>query len=419
MRPLIWSWVAYATLPLAGLLTGPIIARALGPEGRGQLAGILQPMTLAGAIAALGVPSAVTYFVGRGHDSRRVRNQAIQISTMMTVVVAAVLLFYSRKVAESIGVSRGVILLLWTAFVPSAYVSIRRSLLQGQRLYSRIDLERTLISVFRAGSILLLFIVGSRSVAAYSAAFMIAGLAASGALLVPSTKGGMQSNEKVGVLKRSDLLRFALFSSFGTIATAMNSRLDQAIMPAAVPAVELGLYSVAVTVSEVALIITAVIARNILAETSARAPKRRIMRFVLLGAVGQLLLCGTMLLAIPYLLPLVFGSGFAPAVLLVKILLLATLIGYGADCFSAFLAGSGNPEYASVGPAMGAISTAVLFWIFWHHMSAAAASWISVAAQGATFSTGAVLIAVLASRARNKRINSATSPAVELKHASL
>lgn len=401
--PLLRSWLAYATLPLAGLITAPITARALGPVGRGQLAGILQPMTLAGAVAALGVPSAVTYFVGRGHDSAQVRRHAAVVSSIMTVAVAIALLFYSSKVSISLSVPRSMILLVWTAFLPSAFISIRRSFVQGKRLYSKIDLERTLISVLRTGSILLLWLIGVRGVAAYTTVFMLGGLLASGVLWAPSTRSGAASDAQVKDLKRTQLLRFALFSSFGTIATAMNSRLDQAIMPAAVTALDLGFYSVAVTVAEVTMIITNVISRNVLAEASARAPKRQLARLLILGGGAQVLACGAMLLAIPYLLPLVFGHSFAPAIPMVRILLLATVAAYGADCTSALLSGTGHPEFAAVGPAVGAGSTAVLFWVYWHQMTSVKAAWISVAAQGATFLSGSLFIGFLAVRARGRK----------------
>jgi O-antigen/teichoic acid export membrane protein len=401
--PLMRSWIAYATLPLAGLLTAPITARVLGPVGRGQLAGILQPITLAGAVAALGIPSAVTYFVGRGYESKAVRANATKISTIMTVSVALVLFFYSAKVSHQLTIPRFAILLIWCAFLPSAIISIRRSFLQGKRQFSRIDLERTLISTFRVAMIILLWLVGVKYVGAYAVAYMVAGLTASAVLWLPFKKAGdLPHDAKTQKLKRWELLRFALFSSFGTIATAMNSRLDQALMPAVVPAVELGFYSVAVTVAEVPNIITSVSGRNLLAEASARFSRRHILRNWVLGALGLCAVCGGMLIVMPHILPIVFGKDFAPAIVLVKVLLIASMIQYAADTSSAYLAGSGAPEFGSVGPAVGALSTAALFAIYWHHMTAVTAAWISVATQSATAIVGFVLIGVLTMRTPKK-----------------
>src|SRR4051794_38111209 len=71
-------------VPAAGVLTSPILARALGVAGRGELAVVLAPATLALAVATLGLPDALTYYVAKHPQiTRRAIALAIALSGAM------------------------------------------------------------------------------------------------------------------------------------------------------------------------------------------------------------------------------------------------------------------------------------------------------------------------------------------------
>jgi O-antigen/teichoic acid export membrane protein len=388
------SWIAYAALPAVGIITAPMLARALGPNGRGQLAGILQPMTLAAAVAALGVPSAVTFFIGRKVSPALVIKCAAAISALTTTVVAFGLLFYAKPVAQQVHVNRLFMLIVWLAFLPSSFLAIRRAHIQGLRAYRSLDVERFLGSFLRVLFIAVLWIVGSRNVVLYAASYMAAGLLSAFALRLPKVET-MPHAEERAMMPTRQFASYALLASFGTIANAMNARLDQAIMPAVVTATELGLYSVAVAIAEISSIITTVAVRNILAEVSSGVGLRLVVRSLALGGVAQTALIVALLVLLPYLIPVVFGGSFAPALGLVRVLLGAAFVGYWASSASTFLAGLGRPGLASVGPASGAVCTALMFWIMWHSMSAASAAWISVYSQLAALCAPIFILVIL------------------------
>lgn len=391
--PLMRSIMAYAAMPAAGIITAPILAHALGATGRGQLAGILQPMTLAAAVAALGVPSAVTYFIGRGYKAGEVVRLSVVISLIMTSLVGAVLFFYSSVVATQLDTDRLQMLMIWAAFLPSALISIRRGHIQGLRQYSALDLERLLASGFRVGVILILWIIGVQSVIAFAAAYMIAGLGASAVLRLPSkTINSTAQSEPAPRLERKSFLSYSMLSAFGTIAATMSARLDQAIMTSIVAATELGYYAVAVTVAEVPGIITTVITRNILAELAGGTHKRSVMRTIMIGGFAQFVLITFFLLALPFIVPIVFGHDFEPAVRIMRILLLGTFINYWANVAATYLGGLGKPGYNSLGQAAAALTTIILFWVMWNNMNAVSAAWISVWSQLAAL---AVVFAII------------------------
>jgi O-antigen/teichoic acid export membrane protein len=390
--PLMRSLIAYAAMPAAGIITAPILAHALGATGRGQLAGILQPMTLAASLAALGVPSAVTYFIGRQYPASKVIRLAVIISLIMTFFVGVGLFFYSATVAEQLKTNRVLMLMIWAAFLPSALISIRRGHIQGLRRYGALDLERMLASGFRVAAIVLLWIIGVKSVIAFAAIYMIAGLGASAVLRLPAYGLTRPSGGTGQAFTGTSFLSYAMLSAFGTIAAAMSARLDQAIMPAIVAANDLGYYSVAVTVAEVPAIITTVLTRNVLAEVAGGIHRGAVIRSILLGGLAQVALTIAILVALPYVVPIVFGSDFAPAVELIRILLLGTFIAYWANVAATYLGGLGMPGYNSLGQAAAALTTILLFWAAWHSMDAVNAAWISVWSQVAALATAIVLV---------------------------
>src|SRR4051794_12288366 len=56
---------ANMVIPATALITGPVLARALGPEGRGVFAAVTQPLLLVGVLGTLGLQDALTQFLAR------------------------------------------------------------------------------------------------------------------------------------------------------------------------------------------------------------------------------------------------------------------------------------------------------------------------------------------------------------------
>src|SRR3954468_11341680 len=63
---LLWTTAANVALPISAFATSPILARALGPHGRGEMAAVLAPITLAVLVLNFGVPESLIYHVATG-----------------------------------------------------------------------------------------------------------------------------------------------------------------------------------------------------------------------------------------------------------------------------------------------------------------------------------------------------------------
>lgn len=394
------SWLAYAAIPAAGLATAPMMARALGPTGRGELAAILQPLTVAGAFAAIGVPAAITFFVGRGHPTRRTRRAGFPIILLSSTFVYLCLLLYSAEIARVAHVPQIAVALIWLSVFPGALLALRRSAWQGLRRFAPLDLERAAAGFTRFGLIALLFLAGITIAPLYVVVYITAGLSAS-AFLFKRLPNRNSTAERPPLLTRGMVLRYSLLASIGTIMATLNNRLDQAVLPSAIGAMELGLYSVAVTVAEVPFIITTVMVRNLLAESSHQSPALRLRRTFLVGMTG--VLCASVGLAVisPYFVPLLFGEAFAPSIPAIWLLLSATTVGSAAEGMNAILAGQARPGLASLSAGAGALGSVSLLWIFWDGMSLQGAAMVSLGAQLCAISMAVFILWRFLRRRRN------------------
>lgn len=372
------SGLAYSMIPLVGLVSAPLMAQALGPTGRGELAAILQPLTVAGAFASFGLPAAVTYFVGSGSDRRQVTRKAVQFSILALLVVCAALVFYAPQIARVSHQPLWFVGLIWLSIIPGALVAIRRSILQADGRYGALDGERATSGLLRLGFVVILFFGGVTISGPFTAAYTVAGLLAM-IWLLSDSKGPATSN--ADPLTGAVFARYAFMSSVGVIATTLNSRLDQAILPAAMSAKELGIYSVAVTVAELPYVVTAVMMRNLLSETSRGARARELWTTFAIGQGVVTVGCLVLIALSPWIIPTFFGASFASAILVTGLLLVATIFGSIAQSVSATLAGLGSPGWSSIAPLCGAFVTALGLIAFWSSMSASMAAWISLASQ--------------------------------------
>ncbi|WP_181032363.1 oligosaccharide flippase family protein [Arthrobacter sp. ZGTC212] len=398
------SWIAYGAGPLVGLITAPILARALGPEGRGALAAVLQPLSVADAFAAIGIPAAITYFVSRGvpfRDLRRVITGALSVSCALVMII---LVLYSGKISDVTGLSRIGIIALWCAVIVGTVIATRRAFWQAHQSYLRLDIERVMAPVIRCTFVILLFVLAASSPLHYGAAFLLAGITASLILFLGARPRGVITDRPVSAVSNKQFLSYAALASFGTISVTLNNRLDQAILPAVIPAHDLGFYAVAVTVSEIPLFVSVVMVRNLLAETSAGQSIRGILKTASVGLVGVCMGCLLLAVVSPWLIPFAFGEDFSSAVPLAQVLLLGSCIAAFTSCFSVILTGRGRPGLGSLGPAVGAVATIFLLAFFWSSMTVTLAAFLAVIAQSiAAITSGIILATVARSRSGSVR----------------
>jgi O-antigen/teichoic acid export membrane protein len=317
-RPALWMVAGNLAFNLLGLATGPILARALGPAGRGTLAAILVPLFLTSWIAALGLPSFARFSAAR--DGRpRVLAATLAVLSLACGSLAFVA---APAIASALAEGRSVVhafLLAGLAALPLfIYANVLSMMVIGMERWRITVAAQLLPPVCTLIGLLALWAAGRLTVASAAAVSL-------GALLLAYLPAGVALKGASGTFRfERPLARRAL--SFGVrawpgqLSSLANARLDQLLMIPLVDPADLGLYVVAFTVSTG----PAVLGRGFAFALSPRLSKgdtRPVFTGCRLLVPLVLITTGVIAAITPVALPLLFGSDFEPAVPLAWILL--------------------------------------------------------------------------------------------------
>lgn len=393
---------AYALGPLVGLATAPIVARSLGVEGRGQLAAILQPLSVADAFAAFGLPAACTYFVARGASPETVLKKALPMVLGSALITYGALGTYAATVAKNQDLGLSTLLALWTSTILGAGIAVARGALAGRRQWRLLDAERSGIALSRLASIALVAGLGASSAVMFAAAPIGAGLLVSASVLVVGRRHLVDGTERSTVSSQTSSRQIALYAgsaSVATIAFAANSRLDQALLPAVSDARSNGLYAVAATVAELALIVGAVAQRKITSDLASGEDAATVGRDIRWAALMSTLVTIVTIAAIAPLTPLIFGSDFSDSQRLVQVLAVGALGTNALMVTHAVNAGVGRPSLSAAPVAVSVIGVVIYVFLARGDVSVNTLAWVVSGSQIA----GAVVASAIARRSWHSR----------------
>ena len=391
------SLAAYAAAPVFGLATGPILARALGPAGRGELAGMLQPLTVAAGVAAMGVPVAVAYHVARGQGNRSTLMRGLVLAATPALATYFALLAYGVYVANQGGLPIWVYAIAWLSIIPTTAQNTIRAFWRGRSDWKRLDLERILGPALRLTGIATLAVLGVTSAVLFGFLHILAMGIVAVVLLSGLRRQPLGRSPNWGVLARH-----SLFSWPAAMLLFAGARADQALMAAASTPEQLGLYSVAVTTAEVPLVLVTLIVREslvVVAKGSGifEAVRESLTYWLLFG-----ISCAALYFAADWLIPWMFGSDFQSSVSALHILMLGVLGGAALAFSTAVLQGAGLRAVSSLGPTLSVGVTVLCFWHYWGEVTAIDAAWITAASQWTGALAGTLAALVLSRRWRSK-----------------
>ncbi len=372
-----------AFVMLLAFASGPILARALGPDGRGNLAAILLPVTLAPVVFSFGLPTYVTRQAARGR-SPSVLLGSIGPLVLGLGVVAALL---GPAIATLFAGGRDVV----HTFVLVGFLLMPVSLLAWLLLGLALGLERwrmivatQLISALVSTvAVVVLYVLGSLTVASTAIVMFAAGVLAVIPVL-PLIREAGRPRFRREVVRES--LPFGLKAWLGGLGSVANVRLDQVLMVRLVEPRELGLYVVAFTVSN--FFLNPVLG----ALTSGMLPRfasgdaaliARVLRTTIaaVALVGALIAVGA-----PLIIHVLFGGAFAGALPLTWLLLAATLPLAAMTVLSTALTSSGHPGFGASAEMVTLLVTVPCLLLTLSTYGAAAAAVTSILAYSAGFS---------------------------------
>jgi len=335
--------------PLVALFSGPILAQALGVDGRGAVAAATAPLALVVTVATFGIPEAVTWVVARSPGlARNAAGRGLALLTLAGLVAMAAVAVSAPWLSGGSAEVTQLILLAGLAIVPNLLVAVLRGVASATQSWRLVAIERILTSSLRLVVLIPFWLTGTLT--PLVATLTVAVMPVAGAVVY---LGRMRSLPPRAVdvprMARTDgLLGYGVRVWVGSLSGMLLSRIDQVLMTPLAGTYQLGLYVVAVSVSELPLIINQAVRDVTFVTDAAESVDARLSS----SARISTLLCGlaALLLGVSMLwwLPFLFGEDFRDALPVAGVLLAAVVLGTPGSIGGSGLSARGRPGLRSV-----------------------------------------------------------------------
>ena len=347
------------------LLTNVILARALGPSGRGVFALALLGPSVVVLAANLGIGNALCYYLARGTFET---NRVIAHTLMMSVLLGCAALLVLLAIALPFGsvLLPGVdlrLVAIGAASIPlSLFFYFSIAFFQGLQRF----IDFNALYLVNACALLLLLVP---LVVLEKGGVTMAVLAWS-LSWIPTAAVGLYLMARCGRLAiRIDRAIFVAFFQFGMVGylsfvtSFFNYRFDSFLVNAFGNATQVGYYAVAVSLAEVIWYIPTA-AATVLAPHVAEAAEGGADRAT--GSVGRIVLVATVFASValavlaPLLVNILFGARFAPSVVAIWLLLPGVVAISVGRILSGYLLGRNQQRVDLLATASGLVVTLIL-----------------------------------------------------------
>jgi O-antigen/teichoic acid export membrane protein len=330
IRTLIASGIVQALV----IVTGIVVARALGPAGKGAYSGVQLLQTAIIPISG-GIGSAITYYV-----TRRAQPISALIPALLRVLallcamiwlglaVWALLHGITTIWLVMVSVVPASVILSWQPFLFISLDKIRNLNLQnvGLALVTLISVTLALF-LFHAGVVgaLLAWVIS-----VYLAASVVVGYA-----MAAIHNAGASSQ----LLPMRELVNFGSRASLIGVLSFLNARVDSMLVIAMLGVAGFGIYSMAIGVAGLLYMISGAIGTSMarsmgvtdLKVSSGITAKAVRLNTIIVGLVSLVLFCFA-----PFVIPKVYGAAFSGATLPVRILLPGLVVFSSSRIFNPF-----------------------------------------------------------------------------------
>lgn len=319
-----------------GVVSGVLTARGLGPAGKGDLATIYWLPSMLATVGTLGIPQAAALEISRRpEDADLTAIAALWLSLglgVLQILVAFLLLplIFGAEDADLLSIERWFLLYVPLALTNLAFLGVD----QGRQDFTRYSLYRLLPTAIYVGFLILFLLVSRVSLVLVVAANLGATLVA-----VSFRLFRLRWQSGVPLCPRSVLPQCRRLLSAGwrlhlpAMAGLLLAQADMALLVGLAPARSIGYYSVGLSLALAQISLSHTVAQvgfpKIASRThlDARQYLQRQLRIAapLVGGVSLLVL-----IASPFLIQVLFGSAFLPAVEVSRWLIIAMMVwGWG------------------------------------------------------------------------------------------
>jgi O-antigen/teichoic acid export membrane protein len=345
--------VAYSLLTSGGvlavnILTGVILARSLGPSGRGELAALLLWPSMLVLVGSLGVGDGITYHGARGTAPvGTLVGSTLAISVAQSVVLVGIGALIIPLVFADYGGSTLVVAYVLLAYIPASLLAHNLMwVLTGLQRFGWFQWLRFSVILATAVVLVGLRLADSLDVTSAAITYLAVTMVALIATAVPVARMRRSALRPSFSLVRQ-LLAFGIRSQLSNVSSVLNERLDQLLISIFLAPARLGLYVIAVTLTSATGLVGTSVAVVALPVVAKHQPGHRrteaARRFVGATILASALLTLPLLVFTPSLIGLFFGPDFVSAANVSRVLLVAAIAFSTSRALGSVLKAIGRP----------------------------------------------------------------------------
>jgi O-antigen/teichoic acid export membrane protein len=356
------SLLASATVQGLNIASGVLIARTLGPQGRGELTAVLLwPFALA-VVGSLGITESATYYAARqGTSTGSLVGTLFAFGIAQSAVLVSIGVLVIPRVLSGHSTSTVDSALLFLAVIPLSLFSLYlMGLLNGLHRYGWFQALRLIVIAGTVVGLAICRLADALTVRTAVIVYLVAHVLTLAVAVVGTSRSVSGDLRFDGHLLR-ELVAYGLKSHSSNVPSMLNERLDQLVISIFLAPARLGLYVIAVTMTSLTNLIGASVSFVALPAVARLPPGKErttaARRFILFTLVASATVTIPVLLFTGQLIGLFFGDSFRGATTVCRVLLLATVILSTTRAVGAILKGINRPLDAGIAETLALIVT--------------------------------------------------------------
>lgn len=326
-----------------------LLARLLGPQGKGLVTALFVIPNIMVSLADLGVRQASAYYIGqKKYTVQEVVSSSLflwLVTSIFTMII--VFIYYIMPASESY---TPILILVGVAYVPiKILVSYFNGILQGQQLIGKMNIKVLLEFSFRLLIVILLVWLLDMGVTGAALATVIPAFAVlfySGRMVSQTAK--LKIEYLPGIPQ--DMFKKGIVYALALFVLQLNYKVDIVLLENMVSASDLGIYSVGVTLAELIWQVPAAVgvvlfARSANSKTDQEASNRS-AKLLRISWIPLMISSLIFWIGAPFFVSLLYGSDFILAGNVIRLLLPGIVLMVLFKILNADLAGRGRPLFA-------------------------------------------------------------------------
>jgi O-antigen/teichoic acid export membrane protein len=354
----------------SGVVTSLLSAWALGPDGRGDLMVILMWPGIFAMLAEIGLPTAYRFWTAKEPErvSALFSNAVLLTFVLGLGMLALAWLVIPRLIGHR---SPEVVRLaqIYSLVVPTTLLNdLIRGLLEGARRFKWVAAVRLIFFGVQAVSYVALWLTShlTLSTAMYT---MIASSVTSLIVALIAIMCELKPRWEPRFADFKVTMRYGARDYPGVLTEFVNWRLDLMMLVGMASSTAIGLYAVAVRMSDITTLLASSVGDALMPEVAASKKRDEATQIVAkslrLTLTAHLILLVPLWIAAPYILQFAYGDGFVPVTNVLRLLMIASIIWSSGAILISGLNGLGHPGLSTTARLSAAVVMviALLAWL--------------------------------------------------------